>query len=70
MMDQMGNLLTSEKAIEVLAVETYRKRLENREMKDDLKTLQKDKEELCKLRLKAAGRRKTPHGLWSSWRLC
>ena len=60
MLDNEGNLITSELAIEALAVETYKKRLENREIKDDLKNLQKDKEELCKQRLKMASTRKTP----------
>ena len=52
MLDNMGNLLTSTHALEALAVETYKKRLENRQMKDDLKDLQTEKEDLCKLRLK------------------
>ena len=60
MLDQNGNLLTSEQAIETLAVETYRKRLENRQIKEELKHIQTEKEELCKLRLEIAGRRKTP----------
>ena len=60
MLDQKGNLITSAKAIEALAVETYKKRLENRKIKDDLKDLQKEKEELCRLRLKLASRKKTP----------
>ena len=60
MMDSHGNLVTSEKAIEALSVETYKKRLENRQMKDDLKNMQRDKEELCKLRLKLASKKRTP----------
>ena len=60
MLDDMGNLLTAPHAIEALAVETYKKRLENRKIKDDLKDLQNEKEELCKLRLKLASQRKTP----------
>ena len=60
MLDQHGNLLTSGQAIETLAVQTYSKRLENREIKDELKHLKTEKEELCKLRLKVAGRKKTP----------
>ena len=60
MLDNQGNLVTSEQGIETLAVETYRKRLENREIKANLKNLQTDKEELCKLRLKLASKRKTP----------
>ena len=32
MLDNEGNLVTSAKAIEDLAVETYKKRLENRKM--------------------------------------
>ena len=60
MLDMHGNLATSDEAIKALAVETYRKRLENREMKEDLKHIQKEKEELCKLRLKLASKNKTP----------
>ena len=60
MLDMHGNLVTSDEAIRSLAVETYRKRLENRKIKDDLKHIQKDKEELCKLRLKLASKNKTP----------
>ena len=60
MLDKKGNLITSEGAIEALAVETYRKRLENREINENLKNLQKNKEELCKKRLKIASQRKTP----------
>ena len=60
MLDLKGNLVTSEQAIEALAVETFRKRLENRQIKDNLKNVKDDKEELCKLRLEKAGRRKTP----------
>ena len=60
MMDNKGNLITSNEAIEALAMETYKERLANREMKEDLKNLRKDKEELCKLRIKIASTRKTP----------
>ena len=60
MLDNQGNLVTTAKAIEALAVETYRKRLENREINKDLESLKKEKEELCKLRLRLASSRKTP----------
>ena len=60
MLDTKGNLVTTPEAIMTLAVETYKKRLENRSMKDDLKDIQNDKEELCKLRLKIASKNKTP----------
>ena len=60
MLDTKGNIITSATAIEALAVETYKKRLENRSMKDELKDMQNDKEELCKLRLKLASNNKTP----------
>ena len=49
MLDNQGNLVTSEQGIEALAVETYRKRLENREIKDDLKNLQNDKKSCVNL---------------------
>ena len=60
MLDREGNLITSAKSIEALAVDTYKKRLENREIKDDLKQLKEDKEELCRLRIKIASKNKTP----------
>ena len=59
MLDSTGNLLTSPDAIDKAALETYEKRLQNRPIKDDLKNLQKEKEELCQLRLKAAKMKKT-----------
>ena len=58
-MDTQGNLVTSPDAIMSLAVKTYSKRLENRKMKDDLKSLQNDKDILCKLRLKVSSKKKT-----------
>ena len=60
MLDLQGNLVTSEDAIESLAVDTYRNRLKNREMKEDLKHIQVEKEYLCKMRLKLARNKKTP----------
>ena len=60
MVDEKGNLVTSEKAIGELAVETYKKRLENRKIKENLEGLKSDKEELCKLRLKLSSKRITP----------
>ena len=59
MMDSSGNLLTSQGAIDKVALESYEKRLQNRPIKDDLINLQKEKEELCQLRLKAARTKKT-----------
>ena len=60
MLDPQGNLLTSSDAIEALALKTYQKRLENREMKEELKELHSEKEYLCKLRLNLASKNKTP----------
>ena len=60
MLDKAGNLVTSNQAIEELAIDTYKKRLENRVMRDELKQVQIDKEDLCKLRLKKARKTKTP----------
>ena len=59
MLDDHGNLVTSPSVIENLALETYKKRLQNRPMKDDLKDIQKEKEELCNIRLNIARNRKT-----------
>ena len=35
MLDKVGNLVTSNQAIEELAIDTYKKRLENRVMRDE-----------------------------------
>ena len=55
-----GNLLTSEDKIEEAAIKVYTKRLQNREIKDDLKHLKDAKEVLCEKLLKLAKTRKTP----------
>ena len=59
MLDDHGNLVTSPSVIENLTLETCKKRLQNRPMKDDLKDIQKEKEELCNTRLNIARNRKT-----------
>ena len=59
MMDDHGNIVTSPNGIEKIALETYKKRLENRPMKDNLKGIQEEKENLCKIRLEIAKRTKT-----------
>ena len=46
MYDQTGNLVTNEEQIERLALDTYKKRLENRQIKENLSQIKKDKEEL------------------------
>ena len=51
MVDKKGNIVTSAKAIEALALDTYFDRLKNRKIKEGLEYLQNDKEELCKKRL-------------------
>ena len=58
-MDDHGNIVTSPNGIEKIALETYKKRLENRPMKDNLKGIQEEKENLCKIRLEIAKRTKT-----------
>ena len=60
MNDANGNLVTSEEEIEKLALETYKKRLENRNIKENLSDLKKDKDELCTRRLEMASKNKTP----------
>ena len=59
MKDNDGNLITTAKGIETLALETYAKRLQNRKIKDGLENLQKNKEDLCELRLQLARENKT-----------
>ena len=63
MMDSDGNLVTSEDRIQELALETYKKRLENRTIKENLSHIQTEKEELCSRRLEAAKRNRT--ALWT-----
>ena len=60
MKDQSGNLITSEDQIEKLALETYKKRLENRKMKESLSQIKEDKEELCSRRMETAKNKTTP----------
>ena len=60
MVDKEGNLITSEKGIEALAVDVFSKRLENKKIKKGLENLQNDKEDLCKMRMKLARQNKTP----------
>ena len=59
MFDANGNLVTNGKKIEDVAVETYKKRLENRPIKEGLEQIQIEKEELCMRRLEAARLNKT-----------
>ena len=54
MYDTEDNLVTSEELIEKLSVETYKKRLENRPMREHLKNMRIEKEDLCSRRLEAA----------------
>ena len=67
MMDPDNNLLTNPEEIEKLALKTYKGRLPNRKRKEELLNIQKDKEDLCQLRLEAAGKNKTQYGIWNNW---
>ena len=60
MFDESGNLVTSQDMIDRLALKTYIERLKNRPIKDNLKNLQSEKEELCRMRLEKARLTKTP----------
>ena len=60
MMNNEGNLVTTEAGIKKLASEHYQKVLANRPMKDKLKNVQSDKEELAALRLNIAKTNKSP----------
>ena len=55
-----GNLVTNEENIQKVAVNVYKKRLENRPMKHELKHIKDAKEKLCQNILKIAGKNKTP----------
>ena len=59
MFDKDENLVTSEAEIEKLAIETYVKRLSNREMRPNLQSIREQKEKLCALKLKVAKNNKT-----------
>ena len=59
MLDSGGNLVTSKVDIDNIALETFKKRLENRKIKDGLEEIKNDKEILCKKRLEEAKTRKT-----------
>ena len=50
MLDSKGNLLTSSKAIEKRAFDVSKERLESNKMKDHLKNLEIDTNEMCQLR--------------------
>ena len=50
MLDSDDNLVTNTKKIEDLAIETYKKRLENRPIKAGLENIQKEKDQLCIVR--------------------
>ena len=60
MVDANGNLATTHKKIEEIAVDAYKKRLENRPIKEGLENLRKVKENLCRERLRDASKKKTP----------
>ena len=59
MLDDKGNLLTSETAIQNRALDVFSKRLKNNDIEDDLKDLEKDTNKLCKLRLKLSKNNKS-----------
>jgi hypothetical protein len=59
MLDKEGNLLTSDEAIKERALEVYAERLAPNEMENNLKNLEKDRNELCEVRLKLAKLNKT-----------
>ena len=59
MIDEFGNHLTSPSALEDLALKTYKKRLENRPIKETLEGIRIEKEELCEIRIDQARLNKT-----------
>ena len=59
MLDQDGNLVTDSSQIQNIALETYRNRLKNRNMKEEFINIQKEKEELCAKRIESAKKNKT-----------
>ena len=59
MVDDKGNLVTSPSRIEEIALETFKERLKNKPIKDNLEKVKNDKEELCRKRLEKARNVKT-----------
>ena len=59
-MDKKGNLVTSVKGVEKLAIKHYTEVLKNRPMLDKYKGLKYDKEALCEERVKVAKENKSP----------
>ena len=59
--DENGKLLTSEDDIDNETVKHYSKVLENRKISPNLEEYQKDREELCEIRIKEAKRNITPN---------
>ena len=59
MIDEFGNHLTSPSALEDLVLKTYKKRLENRPIKETLEGMRIEKEELCEIRIDQARQNKT-----------
>lgn len=60
MSDEKGNLVTSAAGIKKLASDHYKKVLDNKPIKEDLKHIQAEKEELSALRLEIAKTKKSP----------
>ena len=63
MMDQYGNLVTSNKAVEQLTVKMYEERLKALKIKEELSVHKMQREQLCDKRLEEAQENKTPD--WS-----
>ena len=59
MLDEKGNILTSDKAIKERALEVFAKRLEPNKIEPHLKRLEEDTNTLCEVRLKIAKQNKT-----------
>ena len=59
MLDGKGNLITGAKAIEKLAAEVYKKRLEGNTIVENLSGLEKDTNKLCMNRLKICKQKKS-----------
>ena len=57
--DQDGNIITNPEKIQDLALDMYKKRLENRKIKEKFEHIQEEKEQLCYKRLEIAKNNKT-----------
>ena len=70
MLDEHGNLVTSPSVIETLALDTYKKRLHNRPMKDSLEHIRTEKKNSARRDLNMLRIKRQNHGLLKTFKEC